>query len=357
MKGLRILVVRRDNIGDLLCTTPLIDTLRAHYPHAQIDALVNSYNAPILAGNPALNTIHIYTKGKHRAEGRSRFGVFFDTARLIWKMRQQRYDLIILPGQAIKNARKYAKWIMSSHSKVIGFIDPKQARQDPINVGVDPAPYRARHEAEKCQALLTTLNITDSPGPMRVFPDPAISAQARLCLSQAGIAANGRLIGLHISARRPKQRWPAENFIALAHALHALDPASGFVLFWSPGAGDNPQHPGDDEKAETIMQGCRDLPLVPLPTHRLEELIGGLSLVDSLICSDGGAMHLAAALGKPVVSLFGDSVAAHWHPWAVPHVVMQADSRDVRDISPEQLSQAHHALMSQADVAAATSVG
>ena len=51
----RILIVRRDNIGDLVCTTPLIAALRERLPRAWIAALVNSYNAEVLARNPALD--------------------------------------------------------------------------------------------------------------------------------------------------------------------------------------------------------------------------------------------------------------------------------------------------------------
>src|SRR5262249_10029526 len=56
----RILVIRRDNIGDLVCTTPLIFALRDRYPEAHIAALVNTYNEAVLAGNPALDAVHAY---------------------------------------------------------------------------------------------------------------------------------------------------------------------------------------------------------------------------------------------------------------------------------------------------------
>jgi len=55
----RILVVRRDNIGDLVCTTPLIDALRARHPGAHLAALVTTYNAAVLARNPALDAVHL----------------------------------------------------------------------------------------------------------------------------------------------------------------------------------------------------------------------------------------------------------------------------------------------------------
>ena len=64
----RILIVRRDNIGDLVLTTPLIAALRAKKPDAWIGFLANSYNAPVLSGNPHLDAVFAYDKAKHRPD-------------------------------------------------------------------------------------------------------------------------------------------------------------------------------------------------------------------------------------------------------------------------------------------------
>ena len=73
------------------------------------------------------------------------------------------------------------------------------------------------------------------------------------------------------------------------------------------------------------------MPVAACPTEELAELIAGLSLCEAVICSDGGAMHLAAGLGKPILCLFGQSDATRWHPWGVPYELLQAESRDVAD--------------------------
>jgi ADP-heptose:LPS heptosyltransferase len=73
--------------------------------------------------------------------------------------------------------------------------------------------------------------------------------------------------------------------------------------------------------------------VIPVATPDLKTLIAALSLADRVVCPDGGAMHLAAALGKPVVALFGDSPVARWRPWGVPHRVLQPDSRDLADLA------------------------
>ena len=72
--------------------------------------------------------------------------------------------------------------------------------------------------------------------------------------------------------------------------------------------------------------------------------IAALSLADRVICPDGGAMHLAAALAKPVVALFGDSPVARWRPWAVAHRVLRPDSGDLADLPLEPVLEALRSL-------------
>ena len=91
----RFLIVRRDNIGDLVCTTPLIAALRAAHPDAHIAALVNTYNDEVLARNPALDAVHAYEKVKHRRG--SLLGNLFSTARLNLELRARRFDHVLVP--------------------------------------------------------------------------------------------------------------------------------------------------------------------------------------------------------------------------------------------------------------------
>ena len=310
----KILVIRRDNIGDLVCTTPLLAALRTRFPDAWIGVLANSYNAPVLSGNPDIDEVFIYTKGKHLAPGQSRWQALWQRLRLIANLRRRQIDEVILPGGEQASARRFARWIA------------------PRRVLVVPSTA-AGHEVERSMVCLAAYGVThgdaDTLPPCTVVADAAL--QDRLAAALPSALAGRRLVALQLSARKPKQRWPVERFAALARQLHAAHDY-GFLLFWSPGAADDPLHPGDDAKAAELVAQTHDLPLAAVPTHTLAELIAGLSLCDAVICSDGGAMHIAAGLGKPMVCLFGNSDAVRWHPWRVPHVLLQQESRDVADI-------------------------
>jgi len=77
-------VIRRDNVGDLVCTTPLFA------------ALVNSHNAAVLEGNRDLDAVYAYAKLKHRAPGESTFGIVLDRLRLFARLRRERFDHVVL---------------------------------------------------------------------------------------------------------------------------------------------------------------------------------------------------------------------------------------------------------------------
>jgi ADP-heptose:LPS heptosyltransferase len=166
-----------------------------------------------------------------------------------------------------------------------------------------------------------------------VFPDADHRRKVEEAL--AGFRREAPVVGVHVSARRSKQQWPAENFAALIRAI-ADRHSVRFLLLWSPGEADNPRHPGDDDKARVIVERCKGLPLLPCPTEELARLIAALSLCDCVVCTDGGAMHIAAALGKPILCFFGDSPPGHWRPWKVPHELLRPASRDLKDLSVDE---------------------
>lgn len=311
----RILILRRDNIGDLVCTTPLLAGLRARLPRAWIGALVTTYNAEVLAQNPALDELFIYEKLKHRSAGlishlRNRFGQ-------ISRMRQQRLDCVLVPAPSPRSLKL-------AHS-----LKPGQVIAAPI-------AFPARmHEVERTFELGKSLGVAGVPGPLHVFVDREKASEL------AREIGAGPFTAVHISARRPAQRWPLERYAALAAQLATQ---GRVMLLWAPGSIDNPRHPGDDEAARRVVDLANNPAVVPVATPDLKTLIAALSLAGRVVCPDGGAMHLAAALGKPVVALFGDSPVNRWRPWAVPHRVVQPASRDLADLALEPVLEALQAL-------------
>jgi len=302
-KSPSILIVRRDNIGDLVCTTPLIEALRERHPRAWLGALVNTYNAPVLDRNPSLDAVFAYEKLKHRSGGL--LANVLHTVKTLARLRIARLDYALVPlgtPQALKLAAA---------------LKPERL------IAGDASYSGTRHEVERVFALGASLGVHGAPGPMRVYPEPALQARVRTQLGDGPLAA------VHISARQEIRRWPLERY---AEVLKAISSRQKTALMWSPGPRSDPRHPGDDEAASNLMEMVRGANVVAVPTPDLATLIAAVSQVDWMLCPDGGALHIAAALGKPVVALWGDSPVQRWRPWQVPHVVVQPPSKNLADL-------------------------
>ncbi len=141
-------------------------------------------------------------------------------------------------------------------------------------------------------------------------------------------------MGVHISAREADRRWPDDKFAQLLTRL-VEESGSRVALTWAPGAHDRRDFPGDDDSAMRLAAGAK-VGVVALPTQSLADLIATLAVCDYVICSDGGPVHLSAALGKPVVCFFGSEQPELWHPWEVPYRLLQPASRYVADISVDE---------------------
>lgn len=320
----RILVTRRDNIGDLICTTPLLAAIRRRWPQAHLAVLASSYNQDVLLGNPDVDQVYVFPK---RQQAQSKLALLWARWQLVRAIRRQRFDVIVLANGGWRYARQLGA------RQLVGFRERDNPPDRQPDVIVPLADGAALHEVEKMAALGGAIGVPDALGPLCVYPQAEEVARRREELLRTGFDPARPVMAIHISSRRPQQRWPEASFIELIRQLSRQQPALQFLLFWSPGAENDPLHPGDDAKAARILAATRDLGVHPCATARVAELVAALSLAERVICADGGALHAAAALGKPILCFFGDSLAAEWRPWGVPHVLLQPESRQVADIS------------------------
>lgn len=341
----KILLVRRDNIGDLVCTTPAFAALRARFPNAEIGVLVNSYNADVLRGNPNIDFVFVYQKLKHANGARSKLKAAMGRAKVIWQLRRWNPEVTILAKSSFdRHGLNFARLIGARN--IIGFEPQSLDRAVALpDIRFETPKFDALHEVEVINELLGPLRVDDALGRLEVFPDEnlVVALKRKLPVATTRVA-------LHISAREIERRWGVENFTWLAKHMLALKPEAQILLFWSPGKADDPYHPGDDEMAAQLIQSVASERLLPLATRDLGELIAGLSLCDLFVGTDGGAMHLAVGLGKGIVALFENLPGKlnHWYPWRVEHQIVHSpdpQKPNVREISRGQLKEVLNALL------------
>lgn len=320
-----ILVIRRDNIGDLLCTTPLFSALRRHYPQARISVLANSYNAPILNRNPDLDQVYAYTKAKHSSG--SKLAAWWQEWRLFRQLKQARFDLIIHANPtAHKRTAKLVNYLKAGDALGV------DGGEGVYNLALRADQIQGTHHVEQVCSLLQALGINDTPGPLTL-----VAAQAYQTNTPAVVA-------IHLSSRKPDNRWPEAHYVELIRQL--LELGLQVKLFWAPGSQDDPLHPGDDELAARIAHQFEQ-GVTAVSTKTLDELVNALNQCDLAICPDGGTMHIAAALQKPMVALFGCTDAHAWGPWGTRSFILD-DCTHAADLSVAQVIDALNTLTHKA---------
>ena len=254
---------------------------------------------------------------------------------------KKRYDIAIGCGAYSPRLARYT--LLTGAKTRIGYLKKGMEKSKLYNMPLYE-PEKKLHEVEKTYNLLAPLGINGEPSGLRMLPDNVEVNKVKEFLNSAGFLKENPLIAFHISSRRPENRWPAQRFIELANLISA-NYASNILLLWSPGSEKNVYHPGDDEKAEIIIKALNPTPAA-YKTTSLRELIAALSVSSLVVCCDGGAMHIAAALGKPIVTIWGSTSPDSWAPWGTRHIILKKN-RNAADISVEDAFTAVSKLLKQ----------
>ena len=316
----RVLLLRLERIGDLLMSVGAITEIRRRLPDATIDLVVGSWNEA-LAGLLPVNSVEVLD-APWLARGTTA-GSIGGLLRRAAGWRGRRYDLAInLEGDIRSNLLPWA----AGAKRRVGF---GIAGGGPLLT--DVVPYDAtRHVAANLAALVERsldLPAGSVPAPPAaaaldrariVLPDRA-RASARASLAQlAGGILPASLLALHTPGGRAIKQWPAERFAEAASRL-AREMDASVVLTGGP----DDRAFVDEAESRLAAAGVRTLRLDG-PSD-LVILAGILAQCRLLLTGDTGPMHLAAAVGTPIVAVFGPSMPWRYAPLAADHRIVRVD--------------------------------
>jgi heptosyltransferase-2 len=280
----RILITRTDRIGDLVLTTPLLKALREKFPKAWIAALVFLEHREVVQGNPCLDEVILYDKkGSERGFG----GQF----RFSQKLRSKKFDMVIHAHGT--NRMHVAAWFAGIP------IRRGYARRASWTL-THPHPYNKKEgkkqEAEYLFELLEPLGITQPREIKTFFPvlDHAERSLENLLLFHK-VPQDLPWIVLNPSASDITKMWPAERFAELVTRLQKESPRIFLAIGTSK----------DRPILEKLKQNTR-VPIFDLSGRLSLGMLGVLlKRAALLISNDSGPVHIATAVGTPVVSIFG----------------------------------------------------
>ena len=301
---MKILIVRLGALGDVVHALPVAAALRGRYADAQIDWLVDARYAGLLELVPVVDhRIVISTRGQAGSGGARRGERRFDgklgVVSAIRAMRTERYDAAVDLQGLLKSA---ALARASGARRVVGF-DRRHLRERAASLFYTERchPGAAAHVVDKNLSVLPAFGIHDATP---AFPFSVGDSEA---LSEVrGDAGERRAFAvINPGAAWPNKRWPPERFGALAAWLrehHGLDS----VVLWGPG----------EERLARAVAGTSQGAARPAPRTGLRDVIALAGAARLMVSGDTGPLHLAAAVGTPIVALFGPTDPARNGPWS-----------------------------------------
>lgn len=337
----RLLLVKLSSFGDVLHTLPTLEALRAAYPGAHITWLVEAAYAPLLHGHPALDEVWLAP--------RLRPGELFGGAHfprlmtLLKQLRTQSFDLVV----DVQGLLKSAVWVALAKSpRKVGYDRTRELSYLPLTERVPPFDPEAH-------AVRRYLNLAYYLGAPPALPRFRLNLDAGVDIAPLPPAAADRpLAVLHPGARWATKLWPAASWARLAEWLHGR----GLHVAITGSA-------ADQELVAGIIGPSR-APVVNLAgSTSLAQLAGILRKTRLAVTTDTGVMHLAAALGTPVVALFGPTAPWRTGPFGAGHEVVRLGlacspcfqrrcpaPRCLTDLRPELVTTACEKILSRAEI-------
>ena len=323
----RILVIRIDFLGDMVCTTPLLHALRSHWPQAEIHVLANKYNAAVLDNNSDVDKIHYYVYSKNHQKNirPGFFNALIDRFRLITTLRKLKFDLLIIPNGGVnKNSIRFAKLLRIAdcrwHNADTEFDDRVQAHV---------ATRTMEHEALSGFKLLPELTKPDAAQlRLRIYPRTDLVTLWGKRLKHKPKPK----IGLFVSNNSAERRWSWDKWQALTEKLAG---PYEIIIFVSP----------RDHFSFSWMKGD-DVQRVSTPT--ISDLAAAMTHLNLIVSADSAPIHFASALQIPVVALFEARPEKYqrWYPLGVKHILLY-EGRRVEDISVQSVSTAVEELVKE----------
>lgn len=331
----RILFIRIDGIGDLLCVTPALKSVRKRFPSAQLDFIANLGPHLVLKDNPDLDRLIIDYRSK--VKGSRLHGVCYLPHRLMtWcRLKLIGYDLVIVAHYGMhKRAMKLAQ--SAKCPTILASVEPeyKAGVRDPR---INFADFQ--HGMHEVNGVLESIRPVIGNGKadrMWVFPQP----NALQYPEGWHESVTPLVIGINLSASVSERFWQIANFIALTQALATQYPTATFAITGFT---------ADIDRFNTLIKSL-DQPIDRLfyfSSPSLKAYIAAISVCTIYVSIEGGGVHLASALAKPQVALFQKTKVARWHPWDVPHRIVSSDTAEdsISQIKVEQVFSGTAALL------------
>jgi heptosyltransferase-2 len=289
----RILIIRLSSLGDVLLTTPVIRVLKKQYPQAMIDFLVRKEYSDAVKFNPNLNVVYALTRSQ-------KYKLILNI------LRDNNYDFII----DLQNNLRSRLFIKSLNKPVYSYRKPTWDKYLLVRFKINRFQY-IKPITQRYAESIPGLSLDDL-GLELYTPSN----------SESPLTTTDNCVGICPGAKHFTKRWLPEYFIELGNEFHGR----GYQILVFGGAEDKLLCELVSSQIQGSVNLCNENELFITSTQ--------MKKCNVIICNDSGLMHTAAAVGVPVVAIFGSSVQEFgFAPYGVPNLILENKSLSCRPCS------------------------
>ena len=312
----RILVIRLDLIGDLVLSMTAVRTLKRSYPETAIDLLALPASAKVVIHDPDLDEIITYDPNVwRRPKALLQAKNWRNAYNLLRRLRVQHYDIAV---------SVFGSWAgiiaaLSGAKRCVGF-----GRESYPGLMTDNVPGRHwrpgdhKHELDYCLELAKAAGATIGPADRtpRLYVYPLAQQQLEQLLAQEGIDLEKPLIVCHVSSNNGQsKRWPIPYWAILIDKLIRGQNAQ-VILTGSP---------DDKPLIVSVTRQMQEQAINLAGKTSLPQLVALLQQANLVISGDSGPMHIAAAVGTPLIAIHGPTDPALSGPVSPTATVLRSD--------------------------------
>jgi ADP-heptose:LPS heptosyltransferase len=316
----RILVIRpQDQMGDFLLSSPAIRALRNRFPESRIGIVVKDYFADTMTHSEFVDEILIFCRS-----GRDwTIKKFW----MLWKQLYRKWDFaVVLSSEShsltadVLALLSGAKVILGSERAIFGGC----TRNFMYNLLAPDSPP-GLHQSERNLDIVRYIK-ADTDDLSEIVH---VAEEEKNALRDAYpdiYKVDSPVIGLHIGANKPENRWPVRNFVELAGRLKE-NGLEHLAIYWGP---------GENDLADAFFSQV-GFEITRIPPSSLRNQIIHFSLCDVAVCNDTGVMHLCASVGTPLAAIFGPTDPRYWKPVGDRFTAIRSDDHRTKNVSIEEV--------------------
>jgi len=329
----KILAVKSGDLGGVLLVTPALEALDKLFPNAEISVLVRSGAEAMLRNHPLVKRTYTGAKIGPKRSLKMKLAELGEEWKLLRQLRAEQFDLVVNFSRSDRGA--ILGWLSGAPQRLACSSKPRGVwRKDALYTFVSTRRQEGLHQVEKDLFLLS--DYAAAAG----LPDPArellahkgglrfhTTAEDRQWADETWrtfYPQRRRRVVVYPTSRYMSRCWSDENMAAMLDQLVRDSGGCDVLLTTGPAR-------AEIERTERILRLCRQSVPALLDPTTLGQLAALLEAADLFIGVNTGPMHMAAAVGTKVVTIFGQNYEPVWAPWGRGHRVVWRPCRCVTD--------------------------